>query len=51
MADENHVSIRIPRDIYNTVSEIASTQERSVSAEVRRIVKNWLAEQPTQKAA
>lgn len=52
MPEQSYVSIRIPKDIYDAVSSSAQTEERSISAEVRRILKRYLAEQgkPVQTA-
>lgn len=45
MEEPTHVSIRLPKEIYDAVGEKARTEERSVTAEVRRILKSYLADQ------
>lgn len=45
MAEQTYVSVRVPTDIYRAVSASAEKEERSVSAQVRRILKRYLAEE------
>jgi hypothetical protein len=45
MPEQSYVSIRIPKDIYDAVSTTAQREERSISAQVRRILKRYLAEE------
>lgn len=51
MPEPIYVSVRVPKDIYDAVSVLAKREERSLSAEVRRILKRHLAEQEGQKLA
>jgi metal-responsive CopG/Arc/MetJ family transcriptional regulator len=45
-------SIRVPKDLYDAVSEVAHREERSISAEVRRILRLYIAEEaPARQAA
>jgi metal-responsive CopG/Arc/MetJ family transcriptional regulator len=44
MPEPIYVSVRIPKDLYDEVSEVATDEERSISATVRRILKRYLAE-------
>jgi hypothetical protein len=52
MPEQSYVSVRVPKDIYDAVSTTAQQEERSVSAQVRRILKRYLADQepPVQTA-
>jgi hypothetical protein len=43
MPDESYVSVKVPKDIYDPVALLARKEERSVSAEIRRILKRHLA--------
>lgn len=43
MPDESYVSVKVPKDIYDPVALLAHKEERSVSAEIRRILKRHLA--------
>lgn len=46
MADtQQYVSVRVPKEIYDAVSAVAQREERSLSAEVRRVLKRYLADQ------
>jgi len=45
MAEDSYVTVRIPKDLYDIVSAQAEREERSVTGEVRRILKRYLAEQ------
>lgn len=47
--EPTHVSIRLPKDLYDAVSDLAHKEERSVTAEIRRVLKGWLSQQPAQK--
>lgn len=51
MPEPTYVSVRIPKELYDAVSTVAQREERSLSAEVRRILKRYLAEQDEPVAA
>jgi hypothetical protein len=44
MPEPIYVSVRIPKEIYDAVSEVAEEEERSISSQVRRILKRYLSE-------
>jgi hypothetical protein len=50
-ADEYKLEVRIPRDLEQTLRDTASREERTLPQQVRLILKRWVGEQPTQKAA
>jgi hypothetical protein len=43
--EQTYVSLRVPKDIYDAVKQVAEREERSVSATARRALKRFLAEQ------
>jgi hypothetical protein len=45
MATDSYVSIKLPKDIYDSVVERAQSEERSTTAEIRRLLKRSLAEE------
>jgi hypothetical protein len=51
MAEDSYVTVRIPKDLYDSVSSQAEREDRSVTGEVRRILKRAITEGQLQKAA
>jgi hypothetical protein len=50
-ANEYKLEVRIPRDLEQTLRDAAAKEERTLPQQVRLILKRWLGDQPTQKAA
>jgi hypothetical protein len=44
MPIDSYVSIKLPKEVYDLVAERARAEERSVTAEVRRLLKRSLTE-------
>jgi hypothetical protein len=51
MPEPIYVSVRIPKEIYDAVSVVAEEEERSISSQVRRILKRYLSEREEPLAA
>lgn len=42
--DSSYVSIKLPKEVYDLVAARARAEERSVTAEIRRLLKRSLAD-------